>query len=639
MQQPLLILPSSWSCSASSIQIFGYTNTNKSIFVKFPILCTKIHNQDSPRDLSNEKYSLDSIISRGCFEHSNVDPHGPLYAMWKYKKITPYFWIRIDNYKPIAGKYAKCDLNISCGEEDIIPIDNEQMPEEKLLFWDIETYVDNKDVFCSASNPKEYIYMISVITVHGNKRMSYLITTCNVPFSNDYSVIKVSDEKSLLIRFFAIYQSFNPDTDIYFNGDSFDLPYLLARCELNKLPIPPISKISNYVPEKYVTKNFMNQNVLTINTPGINRIDLMLVFKKFFPYPELENYKLDTISNKFLEKGKLPITLDEMIDAVDTQDSQLLDKLAQYSMIDSLRMVELWQELELSNELRLTCSILKITIDDLLHIDYDSIVDKFMYNIFSEPINNFCNSKLLIPLDKGIYTDVYIYRSSILYMQIMRLSSNETVRKLAEDLIYIPDELVCKIFYSKYIYNDELNKILLDEIQKIKHNIIGMSETQIFSKSGDYNVSKISTAKLLLVASNDSNMILQNDKFVKKGYNNVCNPECEYIKLIVEDYLLSIHNNVEPDGTNCIADFNVKNLTLTRKINNASNLSPDKLEYKLISQYDRGYTPGITLKYIMSTSGPILCDKMTIDLKIDYEFYTKMAEKHLQTLASFIIYR
>ena len=624
MQKPLSILPSSWSCSNSSIQIFGYTNTNTSIFVKFPILAKR----DGP-----EMY-------KDMFENR----YGVIYGIWKSKNLTPYYWININNYKPLPQKYAKCDLNISCGEEDIVQSNetNDHDSEEKLLFWDIETYVENTDIFCSANNPKEYIYMISIITKYKETRKSYLITTCNVPISNDYYVIKVSNEKALLERFFTIYQSFNPDRDIYFNGDSFDMPYLIGRCELNKVAIPTISKLSNYVPGKYITKNAYNQSVWGIDTPGIDRIDLMLICKRL--YPHLENHKLDTIAKHFLDKGKLPITLEEMIKAVDTQDPQLLDTLAQYSVIDSLRMVELWEHLDLSYKLYSTCNNLKLSPDDVLHENMDILIDKIMYNMSIDSLDTTQNKpEHLNNIERGIYMNVYIYSYAELYLQVMRSSNHENVRSLAIKLVSEPDELISKIFYSKYINTEELNKKVYDEMQvlKSKYKIIGITGTQIFTQNEILDHEYLQEIKFvdLFLSEKEGNILLQRGKFTSRGYGNLYRFECDYIQNVINYYLVSIRDNIISDNTEELETSNTENLILTRRINNLNDLSPDKIEYKLIAQYDKKYIAGVTLKYIMSMDGPILYSKMTEDIKIDQDFYREAANRKIKYIKTFDVYR
>jgi len=694
-----------------SIQIFGYTRDYRTIYVRVPRKSTFILKfaEDIDDDMiSNISEILspttilvseldDKILIVRAPELSPIeltanpdnedvatwidakqDPHGELESLWEARNIGPYEWISINGFTPLPGKYTSCDLNIITDDTNIEPSDQSFHDINlRLLFWDIETNASKPGEFPQSSNPDDFIFMISLITVNKEGTNSYVIVKGNVNIdeinTGDSSVVitKAKDEKDLISQFFAIHSTFKPDREIYYNGDMFDMPYLLDRLTLHNYEVPKISKILPLIPpvttHRYPTP-FGSEIARTIKLPGTEIIDLLHYYRRF--YPHFKNHRLDTVARNFLGRGKTDLSIDEMMNAIRTNDPNKIARVVDYSYVDSLRMYELWNITNVQSHIETICNNLGISTDSLLRSSPSHIIDLTVYNI--DPGSVLVDGETSKPMHlreatNGIYRNVFIYDYSELYRQVMLTSTQRIAVVLANRLEESPPLLIVSAFYSKYVDRDELLpqlNTLLDKI--INTNTVIALEPSIIRSIGSLEadwLKIIDTSPCYVSVTKASYITLNNNgEMETAGLGRLCRPKFELASEVIQNYLSSIYSgNLKDFVIPELDTVPLNKLTLSEKIGNIMQLERDTLKYELAAQYGSIISTWVSVKYLMvlrksdeqdiSTvnndksglknrfdSKPVLLSLITPEDVVDYNYYIGELGKYIADLQTLKLY-
>ena len=697
MQPPnrLFVKPTAWSTVSSltsglpsSIQVFGYTQDRKTVYMRIPFKSTYILrfaeeiNEDvinnikevmNPTSIEINKCDRTVLILRdpeitpntliedpdyqnlATWIEAKKDPFGELQSFWESKKIGPYEWLSIEKYSPIGNNYTSCDLNIRTDDESIIGLGDIGIedPPLKILFWDIEVFSSKKDEFPDASNSGDFISLISLITCYGDDVNGYVILKGNVEKKlldtkyDNRSIISVTTEKELINKFFAIYTSFQPDRDVYHNGDMFDMPYLIDRLNILNIKIPQISKIRALTP--WVTRRsypgpFGREYKPTIIVPGTETIDLIHYYRRFFPH--FKNFKLDTIAKMYLGEGKTGLTIEEMMDAVRENNPIKLAKVVEYSYVDSLRMKELWDTSEIQDFLEVVCNNLGINDDMLLRETFDNIIDRVVYNI-----NPGCSGKGIkeSPLtlkepSKGIYRNVHIYDYSQLYRKLMLESGDPVVMELANKLQESPPGLIVAAFYSSHVNREKLLPILYKTLQLATSNIGVISiEPFIIRCVGALNVNwleLIAKVRCYVAVSLASYITLDDSlRLELAGTAKLCRPKFHLAADVIEQYIgLAYSNNLNKFTYPNLLESSLDDFTIKETLKNTRKLDPNSIKFKLLTQYGSPVDTFVPVKYVVSKRGPLLLAKLEKEDVIDYDYYIKELQQYLKELISLPIY-
>lgn len=228
------------------------------------------------------------------------------------KPNAPYVYRPVDrptDYKTMYGQYVEKtlyndDIN-RFYEVDIRPeqrylLDNykndDSIAENVICFYDIE--VDSRGGYAKAG---KYNKMINCITTCVNNK--FVIFFCDfknrqIKYSRpdaDVTFLYYRDEKEMLEDFFEYIFQNSVTIMTAWNGDGFDLPYIVHRskkigADYNKLS--PIEKV-------YISKHEY------IKIGLMNHMDYMLVYKNPIFRNKLPSYSLDYVGNHELNIGKI----------------------------------------------------------------------------------------------------------------------------------------------------------------------------------------------------------------------------------------------------------------------------------------------------------------------------------------------
>ncbi|HDH45148.1 MAG TPA: intein-containing DNA-directed DNA polymerase, partial [Thermococcus sp.] len=205
-------------------------------------------------------------------------------------------------------------------DKGLIPMEGDE--KLKLLAFDIETFYHEGDEF-----GKGEIIMIS----YADEEEARVITWKNIDLPY---VDVVSNEREMIKRFVQVVREKDPDVIITYNGDNFDLPYLIKRAE--KLGVTLLLGRDKEHPEPKIQR--MGDS-FAVEIKGRIHFDLFPVVRRTIKLP---TYTLEAVYEAVLGKTKSKLSAEEIAAIWETEES--MKKLAQYSMEDAKATYELGKE-------------------------------------------------------------------------------------------------------------------------------------------------------------------------------------------------------------------------------------------------------------------------------------------------------
>jgi DNA polymerase elongation subunit (family B) len=234
---------------------------------------------------------------------------------------------------------AKPEIQFLAERYHGIPDDKLEIP--KLLIYSLDIEVN-----CDVGFPHAYNadWPITVISICDNIKNRIVIFGEKPYTGNMKSVfIPCSTEEELLRKFFNFMYRYPCDVITGWSIINFDLPYLINRSNkifgTNKKMYALMSPIKNV--RTWTSKATGDMN---IDIAGVHILDYHHVYKWYVKYTDKnpENYKLDTICNLEIDKGKIDYS--EYNDLNELYKNNW-NKYVEYNAIDSKRVIDLENKL------------------------------------------------------------------------------------------------------------------------------------------------------------------------------------------------------------------------------------------------------------------------------------------------------
>lgn len=166
-------------------------------------------------------------------------------------------------------------------------------------------------------------------------------------------VIPFTHEEDMCMKFLSLYEEINPDVVTGWNIDYFDIPYLFNRLKriLGEKQAKRLSPIGEAFYSPYRQRWFL---------AGVSCLDYLSLYKKF-NYNELTNYRLDTVSQIELGKGKI-----EYQGSLDDLFNQDIEKFIEYNLVDVELVVGLDKKLQFIDLCRGICHAGHVPYEDFV---------------------------------------------------------------------------------------------------------------------------------------------------------------------------------------------------------------------------------------------------------------------------------
>lgn len=240
--------------------------------------------------------------------------------------------------------------NFTCSQQFLIDrfsahIDNPDFVKHplKIFYLDIETY--SPDEFPEPNLAKA---PINVITIYDNLTEKFHTFGLKEYESHDNVIYYFcKNEIELLEKFIEFYQKDYPDIITSWNGELFDIPYLIHRINrvLGEEYSKKLSPYNNIIAKEIFTKFGRKAEKFIIE--GVACLDYMNVYKKFCPV-QRESYSLGSISSLELGETKIEYEESNLSSLADKNWKQFVD----YNIQDVNLLIKLEEKLSYLNILR-----------------------------------------------------------------------------------------------------------------------------------------------------------------------------------------------------------------------------------------------------------------------------------------------
>jgi len=224
-----------------------------------------------------------------------------------------------------------------------------------ILTYDIECEMES-----GLPNPEEAKNALTSIALHDSATNQYWVLVMDVTgkmvekTTDKAIVIPFTDERDMLMKYLELYEMINPSIVTGWNIDYFDTPMLYNRIKrlLGERQANRLSPIGQCFWSPYRKRFFM---------AGVSYLDYITLYKKF-NYGELPNYRLDTIAQIELGRGKIEYSgnLDQLF-----RDD--IDKFIEYNLVDVELVVEFDKKLEFIDLCRGITHAGHVTYEDFVY--------------------------------------------------------------------------------------------------------------------------------------------------------------------------------------------------------------------------------------------------------------------------------
>ena len=167
-------------------------------------------------------------------------------------------------------------------------------------------------------------------------------------------VIPFRDERDMLLKYLDLYEYINPTIVTGWNIDYFDTPMLYNRIKrlLGERHANRLSPIGECFWSPYRKRYFM---------AGVSYLDYMGLYKNF-TYTELDSYRLDSIAQRELGRGK--IEYEGNLDILFKDD---IEKFIEYNLVDVELVVEFDKKLQFIDTARGICHAGHVPYEDFVY--------------------------------------------------------------------------------------------------------------------------------------------------------------------------------------------------------------------------------------------------------------------------------
>ena len=260
-------------------------------------------------------------------------------------------------------KYTKDDPNLF--ESDVpettrVLVDtytDSDIPSEGhvILTYDIECEMES-----GLPNPEEAENELTSIALHDSATNQYWVLVMDkkgemLEKKTDKAiVIPFRTEEDMLMKYLELYEMINPTIVTGWNIDYFDTPMLYNRIKrlLGQRHANRLSPIGQCFWSPYRKRYFM---------AGVSYLDYLSLYKNF-TYSELDSYRLDSIAQRELGRGK--IEYEGNLDILFATD---IEKFIEYNLVDVELVVDFDKKLQFIDTARGICHAGHVPYEDFVY--------------------------------------------------------------------------------------------------------------------------------------------------------------------------------------------------------------------------------------------------------------------------------
>lgn len=231
-----------------------------------------------------------------------------------------------------------------------------------IVSWDIECYSDNHKAMPNPWNVKHAAYIITAVYQQYKKpdsriRRAFVFGNCDyeTPTEADgrsTALVKCETELEMIDKFSEFIQEINPDILVGYNIFGFDINYLKTRLDRSARSWNNMGRLKDNITQTGFTdwssSAYGKNQLYWIESPGRICVDMMKIIERDYKFSD---YKLETVSQALLNKGKNDVSPQEMFRIYERClrnepgcQAEML-KVVMYGIQDAVLPIELFEKI------------------------------------------------------------------------------------------------------------------------------------------------------------------------------------------------------------------------------------------------------------------------------------------------------
>ena len=313
----------------------------------------------------------------------------PILQLFAMRKVKPAGWIVAKRttkntlLQEYCNVFSTSDIEIVSSFRDISPAkDVSHVTNPLIVSYDLECISGDAsgNTFPSPTRKTDQIICISATVAYSQDDTSKWKTYCLVNEADDKKcphnledgseVRHFNSEKELLLGWTDFINEIDPDVITGYNTLAFDDNYMCERAN-SRLCWPKFSKMGRLIGQRSKTDErhwsssaYGDQRFTYIDIPGRLHIDMYPVI--FKDYNNLMSYKLDFVSEYFLDDHKIDLPPKEMIQLWHRGEEEDIRKIVTYCNKDTYLPLKLFQHLNTWLGLTEMANVMMVPMFDLI---------------------------------------------------------------------------------------------------------------------------------------------------------------------------------------------------------------------------------------------------------------------------------
>lgn len=271
---------------------------------------------------------------------SNVDP---VLRLLHVCDLESAGWISVSPWVPVENKQTACDHEGRARSyKDLQRVARDLVAPLVIASFDIEC-VSSDGSFPNPNDPESRVIMIATCFQRYGEQSPYARHVVCLGHTNavgpNVETEVVQEESELFVRWANRIRSESTDVLIGYNIWGFDMHYVFSRASMSKDSWRFRTTVGRYLTEpcKMIETNlkssaYGNNEWKTFETHGILQIDVFTVVRKEH---KLDSYKLDSVSEHFLDEHKIDMNIQEMFALYARGDPEDRRRIAEYCVRDT----------------------------------------------------------------------------------------------------------------------------------------------------------------------------------------------------------------------------------------------------------------------------------------------------------------
>ncbi|AXU41691.1 DNA polymerase [Spodoptera eridania nucleopolyhedrovirus] len=347
-----------------------------------------------PMNAHHNKYCLDSFLNDINRIHTQTDLKEGQYVRFKsvQKCLDNRLQCKFNDFDSVQAMFEIVDPDsLSC---EIVPV---------MACYDIETYSNGQQFSNAAIDP---IISMAVVVKRNGKFLKLCLYHMKPGIVDDMTefvggddgvgniyACRFDSELEMIAAFFKLMPLINMDCMLDYNGDKFDMPFIVDRVTKVNWPKEIVRRcgsskaldlirIKRYdlEPVDIKTKALFDKFHNKLNTHFLvyyTHVDLYQFLSTDSEQNDVENFQLNTVSQHYLNDNKVDLPISTMLQLYERKEMR---RILEYNVQDCVLPIEIFLKIEVMDFMYTQCALLYLSTDDLLSNISHKVNVVFFYN-------------------------------------------------------------------------------------------------------------------------------------------------------------------------------------------------------------------------------------------------------------------